>query len=852
MNFGNIPVKERMNSSFQHSRKLRRIGFSFFKLTLFCFLIFLVVGVVSIYGMFRGIIDSAPDISSINMEPTGYTTKIYDASNHVTASLEQQEQNRETVSFADIPEHLIEAFILTEDPNFFYHKGNDARQFLYQFSYDFFNNTTSDTFGTITQQLIRNTVFNGGVQKSFGEKLEQIIQEGYLSIQLEKQMDKTEILELYLNGINLGSNTLGIQSAAMHYFNKNVSELTLSECSVLAATASNPSRYNPFRQQQSNAEQRLRILSQMLTAQLISNEEYQEAVSDNVYARLQTPSYNTENDTSILSYYNEEVINSVLADLQNELGYSETQAYNLVYYGGLSIYTPMNAEVQATVDKELNSSANYPEENFSLSYTLVVSHSNETTETYTEANIKDYYQTVLNQSDFQNIFSNEAEMMQAIDSFKHSTLHKQDTILDETIKMIPQPQASMVVLDQRNGHVLALSGGRGERSNNLSLNRASDSLRQPGSIFSVLSTFAPALDICGATLASTYYDSPLHTSEQSFTDSWNETYMGYTNIHQAIEFSMNVVAARCLSESVTPSTSYDYLSQFHFSSLAPEDKSITLATGNLTNGVTNLEMTAAYAAIANGGVYTEPVFYTTVMDRNGKIILEKEHSTSIVMKNTTASLLTHALEDSVSGENYWENYDMEPTGTQCQVDGMSIAGKSGVSLSTGDYWFIGYSPYMTCGIWSGYDDSSAITTYNGYYKKIWQKVMEQTHKDFSDPEFLYSENLESAQICSKSGLLAIEDPCNHGTSNSVVYTEWFEKGTVPTQYCNRHTKVNICTQSNMQAGKNCPVDKIKEMVYLIIDGKDLNETPTEDSKHALPDDLLKSTCTVHNSVEETS
>ena len=263
-------------------------------------------------------------------------------------------------------------------------------------------------------------------------------------------------------------------------------------------------------------------------------------------------------------------------------------------------------------------------------------------------------------------------------------------------------------------------------------------------------------------------------------------------------------------------------------------------------------MTAAYAAIANGGVYTEPVFYTTVMDRNGKIILEKEHSTSIVMKNTTASLLTHALEDSVSGENYWENYDMEPTGTQCQVDGMSIAGKSGVSLSTGDYWFIGYSPYMTCGIWSGYDDSSAITTYNGYYKKIWQKVMEQTHKDFSDPEFLYSENLESAQICSKSGLLAIEDTCNHGTSNSVVYTEWFEKGTVPTQYCNRHTKVNICTQSNMQAGKNCPVDKIKEMVYLIIDGKDLNETPTEDSKHALPDDLLKSTCTVHNSVEETS
>ena len=158
---------------------------------------------------------------------------------------------------------------------------------------------------------------------------------------------------------------------------------------------------------------------------------------------------------------------------------------------------------------------------------------------------------------------------------------------------------------------------------------------------------------------------------------------------------------------------------------------------------------------------------------------------------------------------------------------------------------------MTCGIWSGYDDSSAITTYNGYYKKIWQKVMEQTHKDFLILNF-FIPKIGICQICSKSGLLAIEDTCNHETSNSVVYTEWFEKGTVPTQYCNRHTKVNICTQSNMQAGKNCPADKIKETVYLIIDTKDLNETQTEDSKHALPDDLLKSTCTVHNSTEDAS
>ena len=846
MNFGNIPLKTRLNSSFQRSRKLHQIGFSLFKIILFCLISVTIIGTVSLFGMLRGILDSAPDISSINMEPTGYTTKIYDADEFITASLEHQEQEREEVSISDIPDYLIQAFILTEDPNFFYHKGSDMKQFLHQFLYSFFDVASENTSGTITQQLIRNNVFNGGVKQSFGEKLEQIIQESYLALQLEEELTKTEILELYLNSINLGSNALGIQAASTHYFNKNVSELTLSECTVLAATAYDPSLCNPLKQQTNNEAERKKILDEMLTAQIISNTEYQEALADNVYVRLQTSPHINSDSTFVLSYYNDEVINSVLSDLQTKLGYSETQAYNLVYYGGLSIYTPMDTSIQKIVDKELNSLQNYPQQEFSLSYTLLVSHPDGSTNTYGESDIKDYQIQTLNNTDFYNVFSDENEMNQVIRSFKESVVHTQDKVLDETIKTVPQPQASMVILNQATGEVLALSGGRGERLNNLSLNRASESLHQPGSAFSVLASFAPDLDTYGSTLASTYYDSPFSVSGQNFTNWWNKNYMGYTNIHQAIEFSISTISARSLSETVTPAISYNYLSQFGFSSLVPEDKSIQLSVGKLTNGVTNLEMTSAYASIANSGIYTEPIFYTKVVDRNGKTILEKEHNTSPVMKNTTASLLTHALEDSVSGENYWKNYDMEPTGAQCKVNGMSIAGKSGISFSTGDNWFIGYSPYMTCGIWSGYDDSKPLTTYNAYYKTIWQKVMDEAHNNLYNPGFLYSNELESVQICSKSGLLAIEGTCDHKTSNSIVYTEWFEKGTAPTQYCNRHTKVNICTESHMQAGNSCPKDKIQEMVYLIIDGKNLNEPQTEDSKHALPDNLLKSICTIHN------
>ncbi len=845
MNFGNIPLKTRLNSTFQRSRKLHRIGFSFFKIILFCLVSIIVIGTVSIFGMFRGILDSAPDISSINMTPTGYTTKIYDADENVTASLDHQDQERQEVSISEVPDYLIKAFILTEDPNFFYHKGSDIRQLLRQLSYSFLDNISLSNLGTITQQLIRNNVFNGGLSKSSGEKIEQLIQEAYLAIQLEKQLTKTDILELYLNSINLGNNALGIQAASIHYFNKNVSELTLSECSVLAATAYNPSLCNPLKQQTNNEKERKQILDTMLTAQVISNAEYQEALSDDVYVRLQTSPHVNSASTPILSYYNDEVINSVLSDLQTKLGYSETQAYNLIYYGGLSIYTPMDSDIQMIVDNELNSLKNYPQQEFSLNYTLLVSHPDGSTNTYNESDIKNHQQTVLSNPDFHNIFSDENEMNQVIRSFKQSVVTTQDRVLDETIKTIPQPQASMVILNQGTGYVLALSGGRGERFNNLSLNRASESFHQPGSSLSVLSSFAPNLDIYGSTLASTYYDSPVQISGETFKNWWNETYMGYTNIHQAIEFSMNTVSAKILSETVTPTISYDYLSQFGFSSLVPEDKSIGLSIGRLTNGVTNLEMTSAYAAIANNGIYTEPIFYTRVVDRNGKTILEKEHNTLPVMKETTATLLTHALEDSVSGENYWESYGIEPSGIQCQVKGMSIAGSSGSSVSTGDNWFIGYSPYMTCGIWSGYDDAKPLSDNNPYYKIIWQKVMEQTHNGFSNPGFLNSSDIESAQICSKSGLLAIDGTCNHETSNSTVYTEWFEKGSTPTQYCNRHAKINICTESHMQAGELC--NKTKETVYLIIDPKNLSEPKTEDSKHALPDHLLKSICTLHNS-----
>lgn len=851
MIFNNDTIKKELSGLLDTSRQARRHHLIFLlKMTLAVFLILCCTGFAIGIGFVRGAIDAAPSLDILSAQPQGYASQIYDADGNLMQTLVMEGSNREEVSFDQLPDDLVNAFIAIEDSRFYEHNGIDLKGILRAAYVGITSGRFSEGASTITQQLIKNNVLQGGYETSMADKLRRKIQEQFLATKLEDQLDNKEtILEYYLNTINLGGNCLGVQTAAHRYFGKNVWELTLSECTVLAATTSNPSRYNPLTHPKENAVRRKIVLEKMYDQNFITYDQKNDALADDVYSRIQTAD-NTFSGSIVFSYFTDAVYNQVCDDLQSKLGYSASQSYKLLYSGGLQIYSTMDPSIQAIVDEEVNNADNYISSTgsrlleYSLNYTLTVCHADGSESTYTENDLTSYFQSEKKQATFANVYASKEDIYRSIREFKASLLISGDSVTNETITPILEPQESVVVMNQSNGHVAAISGGRGEKEGSLTLNRALHSNRQPGSASMIISIFAPAIDSCGATLASTYYDSPYSSGNQQVLNWWGNPYLGYNNIRQAITYSMNVIGARCLTSLVSDSTAYDYLELFGLGDTSGQEISFSLANTNSSYTVTNEMLTAAFASIANDGIYQKPTYYTKVLDRHGNILLESVPSQTRIIKSSSAALLTNAMEDVISSDSsYYYQYGITPTGTLCQVDSMTLAGKSGTTTSGSDVWFIGYSPYYTCGIWSGYDDSKVLSNGTEYHKTIWQKIMARIHADLDNKDFVFTDELESAKICSKSGLLAVDGVCNSSSSNACVYTEYFAPGTAPTSYCDRHYALRICTESGKSATKYCPGDSVVQRVYLHIDDSDLSSGTTTDSDYLAPSNLQS--CDIH-------
>lgn len=851
MIFNNDAIKNELSGLLDTSRQARRHHLIFLlKIALAMFLILCFAGFAVGIGFVRGAIDAAPSLDIIDVQPQGYASQIYDADGNLMQTLVMEGSNREEVSFDQLPDDLVNAFIAIEDSRFYEHNGIDLKGILRAAYVGITNGRFSEGASTITQQLIKNNVLQGGYETNMTDKLRRKIQEQFLAVKLEDQLDSKEtILEYYLNTINLGGNCLGVQTAANRYFGKNVWELTLSECSVLAATTSNPSRYNPLTHPKENAVRRKIVLEKMYEQNFITYDQKNDALADDVYSRIQTVD-NTNSGSTVFSYFTDAVYNQVCDDLQSKLGYSASQSYKLLYSGGLQIYSTMDPSIQSIVDEEINNADNYISSTgsrlleYSLNYALTVCHADGSESTYTENDLISYFQSEKKQATFANIYASKEDIYRSVREFKASLLISGDSVTNETITPILEPQESVVVMNQSNGQVAAISGGRGEKEGSLTLNRALHCSRQPGSISMILGTFAPAIDSCGATLASTYYDAPYLSGNQQVLNWWGNPYLGYNNIRQAITYSMNVIGARCLTSLVSDSTAYDYLELFGLGSADLFEASSSLASTSQSYTVTNEMLTAAFASIANDGIYQKPIYYTKVLDRQGNILLESVPSQTRIIKSSSAALLTSAMEDVISSDSsYYYQYGITPTGTLCQVDSMTLAGKSGTTTSGSDVWFIGYSPYYTCGIWSGYDDSKVLSNGTEYHKTIWQKIMARIHTDLDNKDFIFTDELESAKICSKSGLLAVDGVCNSSSSNASVYTEYFAPGTAPTSYCDRHYALRICTESGKSATKYCPGDLVVQRVYLHIDDSDLSSGTTTDSDYLAPSNLQS--CDIH-------
>ena len=670
MIFNNDAIKKELSGLLDTSRQARRHHLIFLlKIALAMFLILCFAGFAIGIGFVRGAIDAAPSLDILDVQPQGYASQIYDADGNLMQTLVMEGSNREEVSFDQLPDDLVNAFIAIEDSRFYEHNGIDLKGILRAAYVGITNGRFSEGASTITQQLIKNNVLQGGYETSMADKLRRKIQEQFLAVKLEDQLGSKEtILEYYLNTINLGGNCLGVQTAAHRYFGKNVWELTLSECTVLAATTSNPSRYNPLTHPKENAVRRKIVLEKMYEQNFITYDQKNDALDDDVYSRIQTVD-NATSGSTVFSYFTDAVYNQVCDDLQSKLGYSASQSYKLLYSGGLQIYSTMDPSIQAIVDEEVNNADNYISStgsrllDYSLKYALTVCHADGSESTYTENDLISYFQSEKKQATFANIYASKEDIYRSVREFKASLLISGDSVTNETITPILEPQESVVVMNQSNGQVAAISGGRGEKEGSLILNRALHCHRQPGSASMIISTFAPAIDSCGATLASTYYDAPYSSGNQQVLNLWGNPYLGYNNIRQAITYSMNVIGARCLTSLVSDSTAYDYLELFGLGDANVFESSASLSSASQSYTVTNEMLTAAFASIANDGIYQKPTYYTKVLDRQGNILLESVPSQTRIIKSSSAALLTNAMEDVISSDSsYYYQYGITPTG----------------------------------------------------------------------------------------------------------------------------------------------------------------------------------------------
>ena len=894
MNFSKNETNKKIHTLKSRTKRFStKLNVNLFRLFLIGVLFVIVTGVAAVAGVVNGLHKTIPSVELINVVPTGYASTTFFRDGTPAETLAGVEANRDYVSIITLPDHIKYAFVAMEDERFYEHSGIDMRGIMRALVSNLKEGGLDYGASTITQQLLKNQIFGGGDEDNPFVKISRKIQEQFLAVELENKLSKDTILEYYINTVNYGSTAYGLQTAAQTYFGKNAKDLTLSEVTVLAAIPYSPTFQNPIHYPEDNKERRDNCLDLMLDNGFCTQEEYDEAMADDPYSRIQTVAQEKGEET-YYSYFTDAVIDAVVNDLVEKKGYTQAQAISLVYTGGLRIYTTQDRHIQQICDETYLDETLFPtfgiEQDqgslYELNYALSVQKPDGSSVHYQLADLIAYFDDFKNDSNvviqltkgvYQLLCISDEAMIPYLDEFYAAHVNEApegseeegDIVLGERRTFTPQPQSSFCLMNHTTGEVVALVGGRGEKNANRTLNRATTTTRAVGSTFKVLASFLPAIDSAGMTLATPIDDRPYYypNTDKEVINWWakgkkeffNGPFYGLNTIRRGISYSMNVIAVRTL-EMVSPQVSFNYLKKLGFSTLVESrydqasgkifsDINLSLALGGLTDGVTNLELTAAYAAIANGGVYNKPYLYTKVLDHDGRVLLSNAPQSSQVMKTSTAYLLTSAMVDTVSGGTGMS------TGSRLRFREykMPVAGKTGTAANNNDLWFCGYTPYYTASIWSGFDNN--YTQINqSYQQDIWRTIMERIHAERELPykEFTIPDSIVTAKVCTKSGKLAIDGVCDVAEGGSTVRSEYFAKGTVPLEKCDIHIKASICSESGKLAGPGCPVELVQEKVLLnkvepeLFDWKEQPiEYTTNDTKYLLPTGE-EALCAIHN------
>lgn len=841
-------IKKQKSLVSKSHRNKRKVLISIFKYFLVAIVAIIIGCAGAGFGMLKGILDNVPDIDKISIQPKGFKTIIYDQSGTEINSISTINSNRIYVYYDEIPKNMVDGFVAIEDSRFWEHNGIDVKGIVRAAVNGVSTGEFDEGASTITQQLIKNQVFNVGLDEdTFMDKVERKVQEQYLALELEKRYTKEEIVEYYLNTIYLGQGVHGIQSAANLYFNKDISDLTISEIAVLAGITQNPYQYDPIIFPEGNADRRLMVLKKMKEQGYIDQAEYETAINDDVYGRIaEVQELEKAENKEVNSYYTDALINSIVDDFEELYGCTEEEAFGLLYTGGYSVYSVQDEAIQDICDEVVNDPSFYGSDTtVSLSYELTIKGDNDEINNYSLEELVTYYKELTGDSSYKFIYPNEESARAASDGFKEAMLEEtKGTFIAEKFDVKPQPQFAFTILDQQTGYIKAIVGGRGEKKSNLSFNRATEAKRQPGSTFKIVFAYLPLIDTGLGSLAKPYLDEPFkYVNGVSVNNWWGWQYRGYVTVRDGIRDSMNVIAAKAVTD-VTPDVAYEYSQKLGLNSLVAQridsegnvysDIQQATALGGLTDGVTNLEITGAYAVIANGGEYIKPVFYSKILDHDGNVVIDHTTPTRTrVIKETTAWQLIDAMKTVVNSG----------TGTAARMQtGITCAGKTGTTSNAYDLYFCGMTPYYTASIWMGFDSPTDMSGYNGsLHKTIWRTIMDRIAEyEGQDPtlDWIRPDGITSVTLCKVTGQLPGPD--------CPTCTDYCAVDAIPSIRCKGHEIIEICEESHLKATENCPNKKKYVVVYDELTKKKKivgYDQPYDDS-------IFDSTCPIHPVIKE--
>ncbi len=624
---------------------------------------------------------SLPDVDMINQNQTSIVMVQNESGQYVEYQRIAGVQ-REWAGLNEIPVNLQNAVVAIEDERFNEHYGVDWKRTISAVANLILHFNDNEYGGsTLTQQLVKNLTGNDD------HNIQRKVTEIFTAIEMEEYYTKDEILQAYLNIIPLTGTIEGVGAGARYYFGKEVGELTLAECAVLASITNNPGRYNPYTHPKALIGRQQTVLYKMHELGFITTDEYQQALGEELHF------VSSVNSSQVYDYYTDMLIDEVVADLMKTNGYTESQAKNMVFYGGLTIYSCEDPALQAKAEAIYADDANFPDK----------------------------------------IATDEAD-----------------------------PQAAIYVMDY-TGKTVAVVGGRGEKTANRVLNRATSSMRQPGSSIKPIAVYAPAVQLnlinFSSPVKNCYIVLPDGTKWPKNYNQSRPTDAGMTVIDKAIQSSMNTVPAQLL-QTMTPQRSFDFLTgSLKLSSLVTSDSKgntdidyAPMGLGGMTNGVYPREMAAAYQIFGNGGIYNEPYSYTRV-EQNGRVILTKGPTNVQVLDADSAYVMNRLLQNVVQG-----NYGATARTLKSSWSNWEIFAKTGTTQENNDVWLVGGTTQYVAASWFGYDKNQELTSkQTSAARNLWNKVMIALRDDNAVKNFdSYCGSTVEATFCYDTGLLATD------------------------------------------------------------------------------------------------